>query len=117
MNRESLEELLLSSSTGQLSDEERTRLNELLRDDPEARVVAARFLATDALLADALESSSVERRFVSRHRRRTWLSWGMVAVAASVIPDNAAEDLGHSGAIGGDEPCERLVGELRRVVE
>ena len=85
MNRELLEELLLASSTGELSDQDRTRLNELLRDDPEARLVAARFLATDALLADTLESSSVERQFVSWHRRRTWVGWGMLAVAASVM--------------------------------
>ena len=43
MNHEPLEELLLASSSGELSEEEHTRLNSLLRDDPEARVVAAQF--------------------------------------------------------------------------
>ena len=43
------------------------------------------FLVTDALLADALEANSVERHHVSRHRRRTWIGWGMVAVAASIM--------------------------------
>ena len=85
MNRESLEELLLASRAGALNEEDRVRLNALLRDDSEARAFAARFLATDALLADVLESSSAERQFVSRHQRRTWIGWGMVAVAASVM--------------------------------
>ncbi len=110
MNRELLEQLLLASSTGELSDQDRTRLNQLLRNDPEARLVAARFLATDALLADTLESSSVERQFVSSHRRRTWVGWGMLAVAASVMLAVMTSTM-----VQQDEPVATVSGEELRL--
>jgi hypothetical protein len=85
MNRESLEELLLASRTGELSEDDCMRLNAMLRDDSESRAFAAQFLATDALLADALETSSVEHRVMLQSRRRNWIRWSVAAIAASVM--------------------------------
>lgn len=83
MNRTRLEELFLASYADELNELERTELNKLLRDDPEARIFAARFLATDALLADELETSSNERSFATQNNRFIRIAW--FAAAAAIL--------------------------------
>ncbi len=84
MSEGQLEELLLAFSAGELEEEQRVSLNEILRNDPEARAMVARFLATDALLTDVLEAKAAEGGFTSRqHRwsRRVWIPAAAAAVA------------------------------------
>lgn len=54
MNIERLEKLLTASVASDFAVADRTELNQMLRVKPDARAFAVRFLAMNALLADAL---------------------------------------------------------------
>ena len=76
VNIERLEELLTASAASDFAVADRTESNQMLRTEPHARAFAVRFLATDALLADALEVSASEQQFgvaVDLHDGRTGL--------------------------------------------
>jgi hypothetical protein len=88
VNLERLEELLVASVDANFADEDRTELNAMLRSEPEARDFAAQFLATDALLADALEAGATEQSYVvKKQSRRLWIASaaGLVAAAALAL--------------------------------
>lgn len=61
--RDPLENWLLQSRNHELSPEDQSALNTLLRGSPEARAHAAQFLAEDAFLAERLRHSRLESLF------------------------------------------------------
>ncbi|MDF1810835.1 MAG: hypothetical protein P1V20_01420 [Verrucomicrobiales bacterium] len=56
MNTTRLEDLLQKSSDPEFTESERTELNTMLRDNTAAREIAAKYLTTDALLKNALDT-------------------------------------------------------------
>lgn len=87
---ERVEELLALSRTRELTHAERDELNRTLRDDANARRVAARWLLDDAALAEELRATQVERLFheeaaeaTATPRRMNWWQWRPLAAAAA----------------------------------
>jgi hypothetical protein len=94
-----LEELLLESVTRVLFVSERSELNEILRTDPAARALGARWMIDDALLADRLRESTAaeifdggtagwasigEARAARKPTARAWQSWLPLGAAAAL---------------------------------
>ncbi len=112
-NRQRLEELLLSAASRSFPEAERAELNALLRDNAEARTIAARSLTFDATLADCLAANE------SRHRhekplqttdstpvnvdfkRTNWLAKAAVWIGAFHLFGNTAKAAGTASATTG----------------
>ncbi len=112
-NRQRLEELLLSAVSRSFPEAERAELNALLRDNAEARTIAARSLTFDATLADCLAANE------SRHRhekplqttgstpvnvdfkRPNWLAKAAVWIGAFHLFGNTAKAAGTASATTG----------------
>lgn len=99
-NRQRLEELLLSSASRAFPEAERVELNALLRDNPEARILAARSLTFDASLADCLIAAEARREqskpldqapIQVDFKRPNWLAKAAVWIGAFHLLGNTAK--------------------------
>jgi hypothetical protein len=107
---ERLEELLLSSASRSFPEAERAELNALLRDNAEARTIAARSLSFDATLAECLTASEARHRHARPLRttgptpvtvdfkRTNWLAKAAVWIGAFHLFGNTAKAAGTASA-------------------
>ncbi len=91
-SRDRLEELLFASAGESFTTEERDELNALLRDNGDARSVAAQFLSLDAMLGEslgaheaALRSTAVREKRSSKVLRFPLQQRAWLAAAAAVV--------------------------------
>ncbi len=89
-NSNELEDLLEKCSHDEYTLEERTRLNELLRDNPETQRKALAFLFDEAILRYELEAPILGIVSPSRPQKKKWLSGLSLAAAIGILLSIAA---------------------------